>query len=437
MHKNEQATIADYLKKEVRYICERFKNRSAGSHSEKECQSYFAKQLKPWADNVHIESFSLNPKAYLGWIIIACILSILSIASFWVSSLSESLIFPIVSALFVFLALSLGVFELLLGRKYIDFLFPKATSHNVIATRKSQDPPKKRIILGGHADAAYEMTYSLHGRKKVIFPIIFGFITGLITISICSGALLIASLIHGYQAIADIWSLIGIVELCFIPFFILMLWFINWNRVVDGANDNLSGCLTSMAILKQFAEKDIRFKETEICCLITGSEEAGLRGSLAFAKRHKQELSDVETVFIALETLREVEHLQIYTKGQNGFQQNCKATGSLLGKASKNCGYTLAYAKPFLGATDADAFSRQGLHACGLCGVNHDPQTYYHTRHDTWTNVDLSCWEAAFDICIETIKLYDQSNGIADFEEASQRGLTSPSALRTGEPAPF
>ena len=65
-------------------------------------------------------------------------------------------------------------------------------------------------------------------------------------------------------------------------------------RIADGANDNLSACFVVMSVLKEMKEKNIRYENTEVCCLITGSEEAGLRGALAYAQRHRKELSNTE-----------------------------------------------------------------------------------------------------------------------------------------------
>lgn len=76
-----------------------------------------------------------------------------------------------------------------------------------------------------------------------------------------------------------------------------------------------------MGVLREMAEQNVRFEHTEVCALLTGSEEAGLRGALAYAKRHKRELQQVETVFIAMDTMREIEQLQIYTSGCTGTQK--------------------------------------------------------------------------------------------------------------------
>lgn len=122
----------------------------------------------------------------------------------------------------------------------------------------------------------------------------------------------------GTPPITGFWLFVAIFLLALIPFFISVLFFVNWNVICDGANDNLSACSASMAIMKELAENDTRFENTEVCCLITGSEEAGLRGAKAFAKKHAKELKKVDTVFLPFEVLRETEHLTVYKRDLNG-----------------------------------------------------------------------------------------------------------------------
>ena len=127
-------------------------------------------------------------------------------------------------------------------------------------------------------------------------------------------------------------------------------------------------------VLKEMAENDFRFENTEVCALLAGSEEAGLRGSVAYAKRHKEDLSDVETIFIAMDTMREIEQLQIYTNGCTGTQKNSNAVAEVIYEAGVNCGIEMAETELYPGAIDAEGFSRYGLMASGFCGVNHDPK---------------------------------------------------------------
>lgn len=406
----------NYMVHGIKYACFNFKNRSAGSTSEKKCQRHFKQELSKWADQVDEETFSLHPKAFMGWLPIAGLMNIFAVELFWIRLQTDSVIVSILGVLAVLLATILVSMEFLLYREFIDFLFPKAVSRNIMARRAPKGEVKRRIIFGGHADAAYEMTYSFLGKRKIVFLVTVGATIGMLFVLISSVALLIQSIIASNIDNDGFYRIIGLIGFAFVPFFIAILFFINWDRVVDGANDNLSGCFVAMGVLKEMAEKNFRFEHTEVCCLITGAEESGLRGSLAYAKRHMKELFNVETVFIALDTLREIEHLQVYTQGQIGVQKNSEAVGKLLDEAGKNCGIKMPRAKPYPGATDAEGFSRNGILSCGFCGVNHDPQPYYHTRHDTWNNISKACLRISLKVCMEASHLYDKYGGILKYE---------------------
>jgi len=99
------------------------------------------------------------------------------------------------------------------------------------------------------------------------------------------------------------------------------------------------------------------------------------------------------------------------------MQKNSEAVGQLLEEAGKNCGITIPKLILFVGATDAEAFSRYGIQACGFCGVDRNPRLYYHTRYDTWDNISEECLELSLDVCLEASRLYDKNNGINKYEQ--------------------
>jgi acetylornithine deacetylase/succinyl-diaminopimelate desuccinylase-like protein len=399
----------DYIINGIKYVCLNFKERSSGSISEKECHKYFKKELSNYADQVEEETFSLHPKAFMGTKPVVGILDIISVLMLWLSLITDSIVFSFFGAALVLCSVLFQILEIFLYRQFIDFLFPKAVSTNIIARRAPKGEVKRRIVFGGHADAAYEMTYVLHGQNKTLIPISVGSTVGMMFILVFNIALFINALTATKTDI-EFWKAIGIIETAFIPFFIALVFFTNWNLLVDGANDNLSGCFVGMGILKEMAEKNYSFEHTEVCCLITGGEESGIRGSLAYARRHKDEFLNVETIFIILDTMREIKHLEIFARGQNGIQKNSKAVGDLLTQAGKGCGIALPKLTLFVGATDAEAFSRYGIQACGFCGVNRNPRLYYHTRYDTWHNISEECLELSLNICIEASRLFDKQD---------------------------
>ena len=99
-------------------------------------------------------------------------------------------------------------------------------------------------------------------------------------------------------------------------------------RPVDGANDNLTGVFASMAVLQFLSFNNIELEHTEVVAVSMGGEEAGLRGSKAFVKAH--DFSDVETVCIAVDTLRDFEYMGVFNKDMSGTVKHDKQAVALL-----------------------------------------------------------------------------------------------------------
>lgn len=411
-----------YMVDGIRYVCENFKERAPGSHSERKAQKYLKGELEKWSDSVEMEDFPVHFGAFMGWIPPSGCMGILSVLFYWLTykGVVSGPGLAIVSTIIVWLAISCLVFEFLMYREYVDFLFPKKTSRNVMARRAPKGEVKRRIIFAGHTDAANEWTYSLHGGIKSLAPVMGGSIGGVIVLGIFNIVWLIYSLTGG-SYVSSFWLVCGIIQLILVPFFIAICFFINWKVIVDGANDNLTADFIAMGVLKEMADNDERFENTEVCAFLAGSEEAGIRGSVAYAKAHKNELSEVETVFIAMDTMREIEQLQIYSQGCTGTQKNSNAVSELIYEAGVNCGIEMKETDIYPGAIDAEGFSRYGLLASGFCGVNHDPKTYYHTRLDTPDNMDKDCINLSLDICLEAARLYDEKGGIDAFREEGKK----------------
>lgn len=411
-----------YMADGIRYVCENFKERSPGSHSERKAQKYLKNELEKWADKVEMEDFSVHPAAFMGWIPAAAVIGMLAVLFYWLTY-THTVTGPglaIASVILTLLAVACLVVEFLMYREFVDFLFPRKVSRNVMARRAPKGEVKRRIIFGGHTDAANEWTYSLHGGLKSLAPVMGGSIGGLIAVTVFDIVWLIYSFTGGaYES--KFWLVCGIIQIILIPFFVAICFFINWKVVVDGANDNLTADFIAMGVIKEMAENDIRFENTEVCALLSGSEEAGIRGALAYAQAHKEELQNTETVFIAMDTMREVSQLQIYTQGCTGTQKNSNAVAEIIYEAGKNCGIEMPETELYPGAIDAEGFSRLGLLASGFCGVNHDPKTYYHTRLDTADNISEECINISLDICLEAAKLYDEKGGIDAFREEGKK----------------
>jgi len=410
-------TIAEstrrYMMDGIRYVCDTFKRRLPGTQSERDAQAFFKQELSGYADEVIMEDFSVHPHAFMGFIPIAAILMVLGIPCFLFSKGSVAL--AVLGAVLPFLSTLMFLFEFLFYRSFVDFLFPKRVSRNVYAVRKPSGPVQKRIIFGGHSDATYEWRYSWLGEKTGVGIAIIGSVLSMLIglfANVVNATDTIVRAANGMEVVSKWqggWAVWSVLLLCTIPFAVMISFFINYKVVVDGANDNLSANYIAMSVLKEMNESGVRFENTEVGCLLSGSEEAGLRGAKAFARAHLEEFSDpaVETVFISLDTMREIEELRVCNFGCTGTVKNDRSVGELIREAGRACGIEIPDSELYPGAVDAEAFSMYGLRASGLTGVSHDAKRYYHTRQDTADNMSEDCLAVSLNICKEAARIFN------------------------------
>ena len=225
-----------------------------------------------------------------------------------------------------------------------------------------------------------------------------------------------------YALIADaqgiVWTgdnlamkIIAVVTYVTVPVICAAIVFTNYKRPVMGANDDLSGCFISAAVVKFLAANDIRFENTEVVAAMVGGEEAGLRGTKAYMKAHAQEFKDdknVETIFVAFDTIREHEFMAIYDKDMTGVVKNDKRVAKLLQDAAKEVGYDVPIKAIELGSTDAAAASQAGIPAASFTAMDPAPARYYHTRLDTEDNLDPKTLEIGLKIALETVFDFDE-----------------------------
>lgn len=299
-----------YCVDEVKYICKEIGPRESGSPKEREAQEHMADELRKYSDDVKIEEFTLHPKAFMGWVIIVGLFMIASVILYNLGFALISLILTVAAAICM-------IAEFLMYRQFLDPLFPKRTSANVVAVRKPKGELKRRIIFNGHCDSAYEWYYTYLGGGHCLVAVIAIALVGLAVTFVCE----IAAMATGHLMTAfegGFWKIMGYVQLVWIPSYISILFFTNWKRVVPGANDNLTGCVNAMAVMKYLADNDIRFENTEVRAVLTGSEEAGLRGAKAYAKAHYDECMEVETIFLGFDTIRDYDDMAIYSRDMTG-----------------------------------------------------------------------------------------------------------------------
>ncbi len=394
---------AKYMVKEITYICKNIEKRSPGSIGEKKACEYMAEVLKKdcGCERADVESFKENPGSFYGWLFFTLTFVLAAIVLYFFA--------PVASIILIVAGLVLVVLQFGLYIKAIDKLFPEKTGHNVTAIKKCKGETKRRIIFNGHPDAAWEWPVN-HALGGVGFEAhaIIGFAGAFYYL-----ILAIIQLAQNGSVGADISTPLGkagLIGLIFVPFLVGLYFMVNYRRVVDGANDNLSGCYMGIALLKALKDEGIEFENTELGVVLTGSEEAGLRGAKAWCEAHKGEFDDVPTFIFSFDTIHDPKFLMVNYRDLNGTVKADTDASDLFMEAADELGIQCkkGMVPPLGGATDSAAFAQGGFRAAGITGLNHKLESYYHTRRDSYDNMNLDGLADCFAATVKVLEKFDE-----------------------------
>lgn len=400
--KTDLKILTDFATDGIKHICEAFGPRPCGGESEKKALEYMYEQLKPFSDEIWIEKFKCNPDAFMSFVPIAGACCAGATATNLIAAKKCKK-----AALGSLALLSTGIAglvgEFLFYKKPLDPFFKEKESGNLVAVRKATGETKRRIILSGHIDSAPEWTYTYKigssGSVCIAAPAIVGLLYTAATAAV--------SLKSKNPSLKKKMAL-G--QLPFLPAYAGLFAFTNPKRYVDGANDDLTGCYISAAVMKYLADNDIRFENTEVICMPVGGEEAGLRGSKAFFEAHPEFKNDgIETVFISLDTIRDEDFMMIYEKDMTGMVKNDKRVCELIKNAAAKCGIDVPVGAIPLGSTDAAAASQAGIPAASLVAMDPAPARYYHTRLDKSDILIPETIEKVINIALQTVFDFDEA----------------------------
>lgn len=401
---DKKKEAAEYMVSEITHICKDFEKRDPGSKGEQQACEYMADVLKNecGCERADVESFKENPGSFFGWIYFTI--------TFVLAAVAISFFYPLVSIILIVVGLLIVFMQFGLYKKFIDRFFPEKTGHNVTAVKSCKGEVKRRIFFNGHPDAAWEwpVNYKLGGVGFEGHAVICGI--GAVYYLVISIMLVAKNGLEYVSFDADeTLGLLRLIGLVFVPFLIGLYWMWNENRIVDGANDNLSGCYMGIAILKALKEAGIEFENTEVGVILTGSEEAGLRGAKAWCAAHKGEFDDVPTFIFSYDTIHDPKYLMTNYRDLNGTVKADKDVSDLFMEAAKELDISCkkGWVPPLGGATDSAAFAQAGFRATGVTGLNHKLEDYYHTRRDTYDNMNEQGLADCFAISVKALEMFD------------------------------
>lgn len=393
----ESRQAVAYMVREITHICRDMQRRGPGSTGEREAAEYMAQVLRTdcGCTDVRVETFREHPNAFFGYFLCSMVLDVLCCLGFFIH--------PWVSIASGVATLALFLLEFGFYRQVIDPLFPAGESVNVTAIRPCGGEVRRRVFLNGHIDAAREfpLNYCFGG---VVFEIpgvmaVAG-VLFYIVLSVCAlcGA-------GDWVTLAARWGML------FIPFFVLVGFTYDPKRVVDGANDNLTGCYMGIALLRELERLQITPEHTEIGVILTGSEEAGLRGAKAWCEAHRGDYADVPTGIFSFDTIHDPSLLMVNARDLNGTVRADPGLCEAFLRAAERAGVPCrrGWVPPMGGATDSAAFTQGGFRSVGVTGLNHVLESYYHTRKDTCDHLNEEGLENCYRAVVSLIEMAEET----------------------------
>ncbi len=396
--------LTAFCVEEIGAVCGRFGPRPCGEAGETAAQTYLLEKIGPFADLSRRETFEVHPNAFMGFVPVAGTLLLGATAANILGAFRKKAASLGALAL-VGGALAVVVEEFGLYREFLDRFYKKKTSGNVVAVRRAAGEVKRRVIVSGHTDSAPEWTFTYRLGSHGVVTVAAYALAG-VAYTAAAGVL---SLVMKNRALV---KKLALGQTVFIPAYGLLYRFTNNKRFVPGANDDLTGTMTAVSVLKYLAENDIRFENTEVVALLTGGEEAGLRGAKAFFKAHPEYGKDgIETVFVGFDTVRDAEYMMLYEKDMTGFVKNDARVCRMVQGCAADMGLEVPIGAIPLGSTDAAAASQAGIPAAGFVAMDPAPARYYHTRLDSADNLVPGTIEKGIELAIRTVMKFD-ANGI-------------------------
>ena len=438
--KEENRNYAEEAFEIVEHAAKKIGSRLPGSDGEKEYAAYMGDKLRSIGIEPVREEFAVSPRAsiggipyagYLGLIMSALVYVALHLSAVWYGMALASVV------CWVWLILSVFLYK-----TWFDMFFKQEISQN---TYGELLPPDGKydytIILSGHTDTSWCWRHSAHASKfkntkpamglvATFAKVGFGVVCFLFLTAVSIAMTVISSGVY----FGEVWAIRTANSASFANFLFAMhflpvvtaigcMFIVMWadpnpRNASRGAMDNATGCALSFAVTKYFHDHPEKMpKNCRIIDFNCGSEEAGLRGSLAFTREHKGEPILENTWNINIDSVADKDFFEVVIKDDWQFcrfdtdlEKMFKDTFNELGIVSKTNG---CIHNP-VGGCDSTPMTKAGVKSVTFAAQDPTLTYYYHTWHDMPERFELETVGDGFDVLlgvIDKIDKFQQANG--------------------------
>jgi len=374
--------------------------RPSCSEEEKKLGRLLVEEWKPICERVDVEPFTCSPYAFLGFIQLSVLFYFAAVILYW--------FFPPVSFVMAIVSFSMMFFELNY-REFVDFIFPRKQGENIIGVIRPMSEPRRRVIVSGHLDSAYEFNLFYY-LKNAAIPVVAIAILGLVIIL---GGSLVKTIayVNGSEN-APVFAVIGLIAIVLSPFVGLLLFFHTY-RPVPGAMDDMAGVAVVAGLGKYLDEAKRNGnwvpERTEVVLLGTSSEEAGLRGAKRYVRKHLTHMKEIPTYGLFLDCIYDEKFLTVVKREIFTGAKHHPELVKLAQEVAASHKWPITVRLIPFGGTDASAFSVKGIPSiCLLCQDTSKLVPNYHTRNDTYEHIRPESLSVSLQLIIDMIERIDK-----------------------------
>ncbi|MCH5189205.1 MAG: M28 family peptidase [Oscillospiraceae bacterium] len=422
----------------VEHAAKKIGSRLPGSEGEKKLHDYMCGKLEEIGIKPTVEEFAVSTRSGIGGLGYAGYFGIIMSALMYFALHNEYIWFGMALAGIIFVIWL--VFSCFFYKQWFDMFFPQKISRNSYGELLPEDGKYDyTIVLSGHSDTSWTWRHSEHSYKYRDKPILgllatyakVGF--GAVCVFLNVGISIAMAVIYGAQLLEQSLGVNTNYEsitsspsfntfrfiLLFLPIvtaigsaFVAMWGDPHEENASRGAMDNATGIALSYAVIKYFKDNPDKMpKNCRIIDMNCGSEESGLRGSIAFTQEHKNDGMLDNCWNLNIDSVADKDYFEVVIKDDwqgcrfdKDLEKMFKDTFNELGIESKTNG---CIHNP-VGGCDSTPMTRAGVKSVTFAAQNPMLTYYYHTWRDMPERFEMETVSQGFDVLLGVIDKIDK-----------------------------
>ncbi|MCH5170588.1 MAG: M28 family peptidase [Oscillospiraceae bacterium] len=435
----------------VEHAAKKIGSRLPGSEGEKKLHDYMCEKLEEIGIKPTVEEFAVSTRSGIGGLGYAGYFGIIMSALMYFALHNEYLWFGMAIAGIIFVIWLFS--SCFLYKQWFDMFFPQKISRNSYGELLPEDGKYDyTIVLSGHSDTSWTWRHSEHSykyRDKPILGLLATYIKvgfGAVCVFLNVGISIAMAVIYGAYYIVEhfgseshyittewgerMYAWFNNVTnspsfnafqfiLLFLPIvtaigsaFVAMWGDPHEENASRGAMDNATGIALSYAVIKYFKDNPDKMpKNCRIIDMNCGSEESGLRGSIAFTQEHKNDGMLDNCWNLNIDSVADKDYFEVVIKDDwqgcrfdKDLEKMFKDTFNELGIESKTNG---CIHNP-VGGCDSTPMTRAGVKSVTFAAQNPMLTYYYHTWRDMPERFEMETVSQGFDVLLGVIDKIDK-----------------------------